>query len=152
MKKNIFYVLLFAVFLGGIAAFKPVGIKKQGIEGFLYKVSGNQMPSPDIKPAAPKGIKGSLYIYELTNTSQASRKEGSSFYTSVTTRLFKKIQTNSKGYFNVQLPPGKYSIFIKKDTVLYANRFDGKNNIAPVEVKAGKMTRVDLKMDYDAVY
>ena len=152
MKKNIFLALLFTLLLGSITALKPAGIKKQGIEGYLYKVSGNQMPSPDIKPAAPKGIKGSLHIYELTNISQAARKEGSPFYTSVTTRLIKKIQTNSKGYFNVQLAPGKYSIFIKKDTVLYANRFDGQNNIAPVEVKAGKMTRVELKMDFDAVY
>ncbi len=152
MKKKIFHALLLALILESLTAFKPMWIKRQGIEGYLYKVSGNQMPSPDTKPAAPRGIKGTLYIYSLTNVNQAVKKTGSSFYSSVSTRLVKKVQTNSKGYFNVSVAPGKYSLFIKKDTVLYANRFDSENNIAPVEVKPGKMTRVEMRMDYNAVY
>ncbi len=152
MKKNIFCALMLALVFGSFSAFRATSIKKQGIEGYLYKVSGNQMPSPDVKPSVPKGTKGTIYIYRLTNVNQAVKKTGSSFYTSVSTRLIKRVQTNSKGYFNVQLPSGKYSLFIKKDTVLYANRFDSQNNIAPVEVKPGKMTKVEVRMDYNAVY
>ena len=152
MKNNVFRALLFASLLGCLAAFRPITNKKQGIEGYLYKVSGNQMPSPDKKPAPPLGIKGTLYVYELTNVSQAVKKPGSSFYSSVSTKLIKKVQTNNKGYFNIQLAAGRYSVFIKKDSVLYANRFDTQNNITPVEVKAGKMTKVEMRMDYNAVY
>ncbi len=152
MKKNIFHASLMALILVCLMALRPAPTKKQGIEGYLYKVSGNQMPSPDIRPSLPKGVKGDLYIYELTNVNQAVKKTGSSFYSSVSTRLIKKVQTNNKGYFKVILAPGKYSIFIKKDTVLYANRFDSQNNIAPVEVKRRKMTKVEVRMDYNAVY
>lgn len=152
MKKNIFHTSLIALILVCLVALRPVPIKKEGIEGYLYKVSGNQMPSPDIRPAVPKGAKGYLYIYELTNINQAVKKTGSSFYSSVSTRLIRKVRTNSNGYFKVILAPGKYSIFIKKDTVLYANRFDSQNNIAPVEVKRRKMTKVEVRMDYNAVY
>lgn len=152
MKKNIFPALLIAIILVCLMAMRPAQTKKQGIEGYLYKVSGNQMPSPDIRPSLPKGVKGELYIYELTNVNQAVKKTGSSFYSSVSTRLIRKVQTNSNGYFKVILAPGKYSIFIKKDTVLYANRFDSQNNIAPVEVKRRKMTKVEVRMDYNAVY
>ena len=152
MKKNTCYSLLGMLILMGLTAFIPVPKKKQGIEGYLYKISGNQMPSPDIKPTPPKGVKGTLYVYQLTNVNQAVKKDASLFYSSVSTKLIKKVQTNSKGYFSVQLAPGKYSVFIKKDTVFYANRFDSQNNIAPVEVKAGKMTKVEVRMDYNAVY
>jgi hypothetical protein len=152
MKRNKFTFLLIGLLLAAISGFRPAWIKKQGIEGYLHNVSGNQMPSPDIKPSPPKGVKGSIYVYQLTNINQAVKKPGSSFYSSVSTRLVKRVESNSKGYFSVTLPVGKYSLFIKKDTVLYANRFDSQNNIAPVEVKAGKMTKVDVRMDHNAVY
>ena len=152
MTNNLFRSLMLALLITGLTAFSPACFKKAGITGYLYKVSGNQMPSPDIKPASPKGVKGTLYIYELTNTSQAVLIPGSSFYSSISTKLVKEIETGDAGYFNVKLPPGKYSVFIKKDTVLYANRFDDKNNIAPVEVKRGKKTKMEVRLDYDAVY
>ena len=151
MKMNLLSTFLFTVVICGLLAFKPIWCKKQGIEGYLYKVSGNQMPSPDIKPRPPTGIKGTLYIYELTNISQAVKKEGS-FYSSVSTRLIRKVETNSKGYFKVKLPPGRYSLFIKKDELFYSNQFDSENNIAPVEVLPKKMVKVEFRMDYDAVY
>lgn len=151
MKITIARALLVSLIICSLTAFAPTWCKRSGMEGYLYKVSGNQMPSPDIKPAPPTGIKGSLYIYELTNTSQAVKKEGS-FYSSVSTRLIKKVETNDKGYFKIKLPPGKYSVFIKKDTLLYANRFDSQNNIAPVEVQRKKMAKVEVMMDYNAVY
>lgn len=152
MNKSLFRMFVLAALLGFFAAFRPTVAKKQGIEGYLYKVTGNQMPSPDVKPARPKAVKGTIYIYQLTNISQAVKKNGSSFYSSVSTRLVKKVPTNSKGYFKVLLAPGKYSVFIKRDTVLYANRFDSQNNIAPVEVFAGKMSKIEVRMDYNAVY
>ncbi len=151
MNMNLLGTLLFTVVMCCLLAFKPIWCRKQGIEGYLYRVSGNQMPSPDIKPASPTGIKGTLYIYELTNISQTVKKEGS-FYSSVSTRLIKKVDTNDKGYFKVKLPAGKYSIFVKKGEVFYSNRFDSENNIAPVEVLPKKMVKVEFRMDYDAVY
>ena len=124
----------------------------QGIEGHIYRVSGNQMPSPDSKPSRPKGIKTALYIYPITNLSQVSRKESSSFYRSIQTKLVKKIMSDTNGYFNAKLPVGSYSLFIKVDSLYYANLFDGENNIFPVKVVQNKMTKVEFKMDHDAVY
>lgn len=124
----------------------------QGIEGHVYRVSGNQMPSPDKKPTAPKGIRTTLYIYELTNLTQVSRQGHSSFYSAIRTKLVKKIKTDSTGYFKIELPAGHYSVFVKKGTQFYANLFDGNNNIYPVEVTPQKMTTIEFKVDYDASY
>ena len=126
--------------------------KNQGIEGYVVRISGNQMPSPDRKPSTPKGIKTTLYIFSLTNLNQVTKQGQSSFYSSIQTKLVRKIQTDSNGHFKVALPVGHYSLFVKKDTLFYANWFDADNNIAPVEVTAQKMTKVEFKFDYDASY
>ncbi len=126
--------------------------KKTGIEGYIFRVSGNRMPSPDVKLSPPKGIATTLYIYELTNLSQLTRSEESAFYTSIKTRLVKTVQSDGSGYFFVSLPPGQYSLFTKKDALLYANYFDGENNVAPVKVTHGHVVQVNVNVDYDATY
>ncbi|PWT72852.1 MAG: hypothetical protein C5B59_14780 [Bacteroidetes bacterium] len=126
--------------------------KTQGIEGHVFRISGNQMPSPDVKPRAPRGIQTTVYIFELTNLSQVEREGQSAFYRSISTKLIKTTKSDGSGFFKVKLPPGHYSLFTKKDSLFYANLFDGSNNIAPVQVTPGKMSRIDIRVDYDAVY
>lgn len=126
--------------------------KKTGITGYVQRVSGNQMPSVDQPPALPRGIQTTLYIYELTNMKQVVQVDNPAFYKTITTRLVKKIKTKPDGSFCVQLKPGMYSLFIKKDELFYANIFDGANNIYPVKVEKGKMTTVHFRADYDAAY
>ena len=126
--------------------------KQQGIEGYVYRISGNQMPSPQIKPAPPKGTQTTVYIYELTGLDKVSRQGQSAFYFYVNTKLIKKTESDSSGYFKASLPPGRYSVFTKKDTLFYANWFDKDNNISPIEVLPGKMTKTEIRMDYDASY
>ena len=55
--------------------------------------------------------------------------------------------TDEKGNFNIPLPPGTYSVFTKKGNLFYATRRDEQNNIAPVKVLPGKMTRVDCSVE-----
>ncbi|HWK04564.1 MAG TPA: hypothetical protein VNS58_13080 [Puia sp.] len=126
----------------------------QGIEGIVYPVSGNRMPSPDHKTSPPRGIKSTVYIFELTNITQVTRQGQSSYYPVINTRLVKQADTDDTGYFKIKLPPGFYSIFTRKGDLFYASRRDEKNNIAPVEVMAGKFTRIDCKIEGDrkAVY
>jgi hypothetical protein len=126
--------------------------RRTGIEGYIFRLSGNRMPSPDAKLSPPKGIAASLYIYELTNLSQLTREGESPFYSNIKTRLVKTIQSDASGYFSVSLPPGQYSLFTKKDALFYANYFDGQNNVAPVKVSPGKVTQVNVNVDYEASY
>lgn len=122
----------------------------QGIKGTIYRVSGNQMPSPDLPLPKPKGMKATLAIFELTNTSQV--KITGKFYETPTTKLVELIQTNEEGAYKVKLKPGKYSLFVKIDSFYYSNVFDDKLNIHPVEVKKGKWSADNLMVSYDAVY
>lgn len=110
------------------------------------------MPSPDRPPSVPKGIRATVYVYELTNLSQVVRQGQSAGYASISTKMIQKIETKENGSFKVKLPPGKYSLFIKTDTGFYSNGFDAANNIQPVEVVKKKMSKVELRLDNAAVY
>jgi hypothetical protein len=148
----LFQTLMITVCCSSIKNKNPRKRLQQGIEGYVYRVSGNQMPSPDRKPSPPKGIKTTLYIFELTNLGQVTRQGQSAFYYSIKTKLVSKIQTDTNGYFKISTEPGRYSLFTKKDELFFANWFDKDNNIAPAEVLQGKMTKVEFTVDYDAVY
>jgi len=126
--------------------------KKTGIEGYIFRISGNRMPSPDAKLSPPKGIKAVLYVYELTSLGQVTRVGESAFYSSIHTRLVQSVTSDESGYFFLILPPGEYSLFTKKDAFYYANNFDGNNHIAPVKVISHKVSQVNINIDYDAVY
>jgi|SRR5450432_847347 len=126
--------------------------KRTGLEGYIFRISGNRMPSPTTKLSQPKGVSAVLYIYELTNLSQVTRQGESAFYSAIHTKLLQQVESDSTGYFHLTLPPGEYSLFTKKDALYYANNFDGKNNIAPVKVIAHKVTQINVNIDYDAVY
>ena len=126
--------------------------KKTGIEGYIFRISGNRMPSPDVKPSTPKGIKAVLYIYELTSFSQVTKSGESGFYSAIRTKLVQSVESDASGYFFITLPPGEYSLFTKKDALFYANNFDGNNHIAPVKVADHKVSQVNVNIDYDAVY
>lgn len=123
-----------------------------GIEGHVYLVTGNQMPSPDEPPQTPKGLKTTLYIYELTNIKDVVRQGESAVYTSIATKQVKAAETDENGHFSVKLKPGWYSLFVKKDSLFYSSQSDDKNNIHPVEVKSGQITVAQFQANYNAVY
>jgi hypothetical protein len=149
---NFWSTPLLAIGLAALTATNNASCSRTGMKGHVYLVKGNQMPSPDRPPATPKGFETELFIYELTGLEQVTRVGNTSFYSQINTPLVKTVKTDASGAFSVKLPPGNYSLFVKKDGNFYANLFDGKNKIYPVEVLTGKVTEVEFKADYDAVY
>jgi hypothetical protein len=124
----------------------------QGIAGKVVWQAGNQMPSPDVPVNSGKsGIKRTVYIYELTKNSQTTTTEGV-FHSNIQTKLVTQVVTDANGNFQVRLEPGTYTIFTKEDQGLYANLFDGENNIFPVEVLKGKVANVEFLVNYAATY
>src|ERR1700761_1627581 len=136
----------------------PCGVRAQttGIEGRVYLLGGNRMPSPPRRPgdtirvsAGGPGVKGTVCVFELTNDSQVVRQGTSPYCEAVHTRLIRKADTDEKGNFNIPLPPGTYSVFTKKGNLFYATRRDEQNNIAPVKVLPGKITRINFSVESD---
>jgi|SRR5450432_3667693 hypothetical protein len=145
-------ILLLAISLPVLLTSAKGQGKKTGIEGYIFRISGNRMPSPDAKISSPKGVKAVLYIYQLTTLNQVTKVGESAFYSSIGTKLVQTVTSDETGYFYVSLPPGEYSLFTKKDALFYANNFDGDNKIAPIKVVSHKVSQANVNIDYDAVY
>jgi hypothetical protein len=124
-------------------------VQTQGIEGIVRRPAGNHMPSPRFHPAPPAGVKATVCIFPLTNDRQATKAGKPGLYAALQTNLIRQIDTDDSGRFRIELPPGTYSVFTKKGKLFYATRRDEKNNIAPVEVLAGKMTPVECSVESD---
>jgi hypothetical protein len=141
--------------VAGWLAIHPFLVQQQGIEGIVRRAEGNHMPSPKFRPGPPSGVRATVCVFSLTNESQVTKISAAGFYSAVHTHLFQQTDTDDSGHFRIMLPPGTYSLFTKKGPLFYATRRDEKNNIAPVEVLAGKMTRVECRVESDhtaAVY
>jgi hypothetical protein len=125
---------------------------KQGVFGRVLWQQGNFMPSPD-RPKQKNGIPAvrTLYIYQLTKFNET---EGElPLFSKINTHFIAKIKTNKDGYFQCKLKPGKYSIFtLEEGGKFFASLSDGEGNIAPVEVKAGEITKYDINVNYKAAF
>jgi len=141
------YSVLLIILLSACASLQP----KQGVEGQVVWVAGNQMPGPGSKNPTPTGVQRELHVYELTTIDKATRSpEG--FYSDIKTKLVATVTTKENGSFKLQLPPGQYTLFIKEDNGLFANRFDKNNAINPVIVTQKQYTWLQIKVDYKAAY
>src|ERR1700754_2833869 len=69
----------------------------QGIEGFVYRASGNHMPSPGVRTGPPIGVRSTVYVFELTGGDQVTREGSSSYFSRIQTRLIKQAGTDSNG-------------------------------------------------------
>ncbi|HWB91409.1 MAG TPA: carboxypeptidase-like regulatory domain-containing protein [Puia sp.] len=132
----------------------PPPFQQQGIEGIARRTSGNRMPSPKHHPGPAPGTHATVCVFGLTNENQVTNSGTAGLYTAVHTKLIRQADTDDSGHFRILLPPGTYSVFTRKGHLFYATRRDEKNNIAPVEVLPGKITRVDcsVESDHAAVY
>lgn len=151
MVKKLVKPVLFFGLIALLSSYTGIFCKREGIKGKIYRVQGNRMPSPGEPRPAPQPFSTTLYIYELTNISQVKKADGS-FYSAINTKLVKEVTSDKKGNFKVKLPPGQYSLFVKKDELFYANIFDEKNNIYPITVEKHKFTTLEIKADYGATY
>lgn len=124
--------------------------QKQGLQGQVFWVSGNQMPGPEVVLSPNQGAVREVLIFELTTVADATQV--GPFFRDIKTRLVLMVQSRPDGTFKAKLPPGSYSVFTKEKNGLYANLFDDKGNINPVVVKNGQYAWKTITIDYDAAY
>lgn len=123
---------------------------KQGVEGKVFWVEGNQMPDPD-KVANPEmGVEREILVYEATR--MADVKMEGMFFTEISSKMVAQFTSRPDGSFKMRLPPGQYSVFVREPNGLYANLFDSNNLINPVIVKPKAFTWLTIAIDYKAAY
>ena len=120
---------------------------EQGIWGNVWFWEGDFQPVGFGKITP---VVRTVYVYELTPLDSGvigSRP----FYSQILTQLIASTQSNSTGFYQVTLPEGEYSIFVKEDSLYYANPSDGQF-INPVEVVRDSVSKVQIDIIYKAYF
>lgn len=122
------------------------------VSGVVWRITGNQMPSPDMPTPSYGGYATQVYFFSPTALRDARRAGPGGFYAIIPSPLLAKASTDAKGRFRIRLAPGRYSVFIGRDSLFYANILDGEGVLNPVDIgRAGKQY-IELKADWDARY
>lgn len=129
---------------------EPTEKLKQGIYGTVLLKQGNQMPAPGRKLSPGQPVIREIAVYQLTNVSDVKNDNG--IFSAIKTASVAKTRSNAKGYFELALPVGQYSVFVVEKEGLYANYFNGKGSISPVEVLKDSLTQKDIYISNKAIF
>ena len=119
----------------------------EGVWGTLIQREGDWMPGAGGERKESPAQRD-IAIYEYTTV-----KEINGYPTSceVYTKLIATTTCDKEGFYEVELKPGKYSVFLKEKGKLYAGGGDGDGGLNPVEIKSSKVSEMNLVLSY-AVY
>jgi hypothetical protein len=94
----------------------------KGIWGTVSSMEGNCMPVTDPSTCKHCPVKRTVKIYEYTLLSQAVPSGSSTvFFDNFNTQLLAQADADSYGFFQINIPPGKYTIAVVENGKLNAN-------------------------------
>lgn len=125
---------------------------KNGIWGTTSLRQGNCMPTTQKNSTTclECPIKREVRIYTYTTIQDAEPANYNGLYNSFKTQLIETVFTDDQGFFQADVPDGKYSVIFVENGKLYATNFDGQNGISSATVQHAKVN-VNLLLN-KAVY
>lgn len=132
--------------------FSGCSIRQILLVGHISRVTGNQMPSPDLPPLSYAGYPTNVYFFKPISPQDARRMSVPGFFDRIGQPLVARVATDERGLFRLRLPPGRYSVLIGKDSLFYTNIIDGDGFLNPIVVASGRRMRLELKADWGANY
>jgi|GEM_PF-803855 len=129
----------------------------EGIWGTLLQREGDCMPKESLvynwNRCRTFPVQREILVYEYTLWFEDTELSSFSptFFETVFTKLIAKTTCDKEGFFELALEPGKYSVFIRENGMLYADGGDGQGGVCPVVVEPDNVSEVALVLNY-AVY
>ena len=123
---------------------------KEGIQGQVFWLSGNQMPGPGKAISPQYGVTREIIVYKAASLKDA--EQSGPFFNNIKTELITKAMSKQDGSFKIKLPPGKYSVFTQEQNGLFANLIDKDGCVSCVEVRPKKYSWMTITVDYEAAY
>ncbi|CAN5275823.1 hypothetical protein BH23BAC2_BH23BAC2_10670 [soil metagenome] len=120
----------------------------QGVWGDVWFWSGDFMPGGRGKICP---VKRKVYVYEWTTSSDVEKIGFTSFFSAVNTNLVAIAESDNEGFFQTELEPGIYSLFVKEDGIFYSNLLNS-NVIFPVNIDVNKVSEVRFDITYKASF
>lgn len=127
----------------------------QGIWGQVWSWEGNFMPD-----GCPGGkvspVARTILIFERTTIGDATDVDDTRgpglFIRAVSTALVDSVRSDDRGFFEVSLPEGTYSLLVREDSLLYTNTIGSDMVLGPAQVFAGSVTRTQIDIQFNAAF
>jgi hypothetical protein len=123
----------------------------EGIWGTVLQREGNCMPfigGVNPNPCKIFPVEREIWVYEYAIYEKDAIPITFVFYEQVNTKFVSKTTSDEEGFFELELKPGKYSVFVIEKGLLYARGSDGYGGICPVTVEMSKVTERKLEINY----
>lgn len=127
---------------------------QQGVWGNVWFWEGNFMPSTDNSSDGKiTAVVRNIYVYEATRyDSVLVDSTKAIFIQEIYSNFIEQITSDKDGFFQIALPPGKYSFFVKEDSLYFANESDGDGYLMSAEVIPNTVVKRQIDINYEAVY
>lgn len=125
-----------------------------GIWGTVSDMEGNCMPTvqPSTNTCINCPVKRTVKIYQYTLRANALPSGNSPiFFESFNSPLIAQVDADESGFFQVNIPPGHYSMAVVENGKLYANNSDGQGGLNPFTFTSG-IQNINIVMTYKAAF
>jgi len=126
----------------------------QGVWGNVWFLEGNFMPTTDNSSNGKiTAVEREIYIYEATRFDSVLRDSiRHLFIEEINSNYVDEVASDKDGFFQIVLPPGRYSFFVKEDSLYFANESDGDGYLMSAQVNSNTIVKRQINIDYKAVY
>ncbi len=118
----------------------------QGLWGDVWFFEG------DFMPTCPQGhvraVSREVVVFESTTLEDATPGSTPEFFSEIHKQEIARTTSDRTGFFQVELPPGNYSVFIVENDEYYMCYFGDDMSLTPVTVISGEVTDVLLNITY----
>lgn len=94
-------------------------------------------------------VKREIFFFEKTHLDDVYEGDPT-FFSVINSKLVGTTKSDARGYFQIELPEGEYSAFVKESDKYYANRLDRQGYIFPVKVEKGNRIEITFIISYKA--
>ena len=125
-----------------------------GIWGTVSNMEGDCMPTvpPSTNTCKNCPVQRTIKIYQYTLQANATPSDNSPvFFDSFNSPLVAQVDADENGFFQVNIPSGKYSIAVVENGNLYAKSLDGRGGLNPFTYTSGRQN-INIVMTYKAVF
>ena len=123
----------------------------QGIYGLVKERYGNWQPilDPNDPSHGYRPIVRDIYVYEYTTINDFDQAYIGGYPADKMPKpLVAKTTSKENGFYQLQLEPGKYSVFLLDEGRMYADGGDGYGGINPITIVAGSLLQFNLILNH----
>jgi hypothetical protein len=118
-----------------------------GITQFILPILLFRNSGGTIKPVVREIYISRVLTEREMSDAHAAQARGS-FFSVIPAKIVATTSSDKRGFYQLELPPGIYSFFVKEDKAFYANSFDGEGRITAFEVLPQAVTKRDINIRY----